>query len=102
MEKSASGEIQQEANSSIKNGNENTGIQEESRTSSGNENQNEQSEIDIEAMLKVIEFFVLNECRIYRVPYHLRKWNVEAYTPQVISIGPYHHGKKRISTHGKA
>ena len=27
---------------------------------------------------------------IYRVPYHLRKLNEEAYTPQVISIGPFH------------
>lgn len=26
---------------------------------------------------------------IYRVPYHLRKLNEEAYTPQVISIGPF-------------
>lgn len=38
----------------------------------------------------------MNECRIYRVPYHLRKWNVEAYTPPVISIGPYHHGRKEF------
>ena len=36
------------------------------------------------------------ECRIYKVPYHLRKWNEEAYTPQVISIGPYHHSKKEF------
>ena len=30
------------------------------------------------------------ECRIYRVPYRLRKWNKEAYTPHIISIGPFH------------
>nr|XP_023924749.1 UPF0481 protein At3g47200-like [Quercus suber]POE95384.1 upf0481 protein [Quercus suber] len=27
---------------------------------------------------------------IYRVPYHLRKLNEEAYRPQVLSIGPFH------------
>ncbi|KAM4133944.1 hypothetical protein ACJW30_01G370100 [Castanea mollissima] len=75
MENSASGQIQQEANSSIKNEKENTEIQEESRTSSGNENQNGRL-----------------------VPYHLRKWNEEAYTPQVISIGPYHNDKEKFQT----
>ena len=38
------------------------------------------------------------ECRIYKVPYHLRKWNQEAYTPQVISIGPIHHGNNKFQT----
>nr|POE70171.1 upf0481 protein [Quercus suber] len=38
------------------------------------------------------------ECRIYKVPRHLRKWNEEAYTPHVISIGPIHHGNKRFQT----
>ena len=79
MENSASGQIQQEANSLIKN--QNTEIPVESRTSSGNENQNEQLVIDISTMLKTKEILALDECRIYRVPYHLRKWNVEAYTP---------------------
>ena len=91
MENSASTEIQQE-NSSIKN--ENTEIPEESRTSSGNQNQNERLIIDIETMLKLLQ--ESDDCRIYRVPYHLRKWNKEAYTPQVISIGPYHHNKKNF------
>ena len=93
MENSASTEIQQE-NSSIKN--ENTEIPEESRTSSGNQNQNERLIIDIETMLKLLQ--ESDDCRIYRVPYHLRKWNKEAYTPQVISIGPYHHNKKKFHT----
>nr|XP_023904729.1 UPF0481 protein At3g47200-like [Quercus suber]POF20171.1 upf0481 protein [Quercus suber] len=94
MENSASGQIQQEANSSIKN--ENTEIPVESRTSSGNENQNEQLVIDIETMLKTSEIPVSDECRIYRVLDHLRKWNGEAYIPQVISIGPYHHHKEKF------
>ncbi|XP_035548743.1 UPF0481 protein At3g47200-like [Juglans regia] len=37
-----------------------------------------------------------NECCIYRIPTHLRKLNEEAYTPQVISIGPFHHDSKRL------
>ena len=77
MGNSASGEIQHEANSSI---------------------QNEQLVIDIETMLKTSEILVSDECRIYRVPYHLRKWNAEAYTPHVISIGPYHHNKEKFQT----
>ncbi|XP_075667500.1 UPF0481 protein At3g47200-like [Castanea sativa] len=93
MENSASWEIQQ-ADSSIKN--ENTEIPVETRTSSGNENQNEQLVIDIETMLKTSEIPVSDECHIYRVPDHLRKWNGEAYTPQVISIGPYHHNKENF------
>ncbi|KAL0013053.1 hypothetical protein SO802_000122 [Lithocarpus litseifolius] len=36
--------------------------------------------------------------RIYKVPYHLRKWNEEAYTPRVISIGPIHHGNNKFQT----
>ncbi|KAF3959978.1 hypothetical protein ACB098_01G370800 [Castanea mollissima] len=92
MENSASGQIQQEANSSIKNEKENTEIQEESRTSSGNENQNGRlvNNIDTETLFTT--------CLIYKVPYHLRKWNEEAYTPQVISIGPYHNDKEKFQT----
>ncbi|XP_010048229.1 UPF0481 protein At3g47200 isoform X2 [Eucalyptus grandis] len=33
---------------------------------------------------------------IYRVPEKLRRANAEAYTPQVISIGPFHYGKKEL------
>jgi hypothetical protein len=32
------------------------------------------------------------ECCIYRVPKKLRKISEEAYTPKLISIGPFHHG----------
>ncbi|KAK0582969.1 hypothetical protein LWI29_031710 [Acer saccharum] len=38
----------------------------------------------------------VRQCCIHRVPKDLRKINEEAYTPQVISIGPLHHGKKEI------
>ncbi|TXG71974.1 hypothetical protein EZV62_000553 [Acer yangbiense] len=36
------------------------------------------------------------QCCIYRVPKELRKINEAAYTPQVISIGPLHHGEKEF------
>ncbi|KAG6718423.1 hypothetical protein I3842_04G148300 [Carya illinoinensis] len=38
-----------------------------------------------------------NRC-IYKVPYHLRNLNRKSYTPQVISIGPLHHGNKNFQT----
>ena len=38
------------------------------------------------------------ERRIYSVPYLLCKWNEEAYTPQVISTGPIHHGNIKFQT----
>ena len=49
-------------------------------------------------MSQMLRFQLQNECRIYKVPFHLRKWNKEAYTPNVISIGPYHHNKKKFQT----
>ncbi|ONK56093.1 uncharacterized protein A4U43_C10F4060 [Asparagus officinalis] len=35
---------------------------------------------------------------IYRVPKILRDLHEEAYTPQIISIGPYHHGKPHLQS----
>nr|XP_023916185.1 UPF0481 protein At3g47200-like [Quercus suber] len=35
------------------------------------------------------------ECCIYRVPQRLRQVNEEAYTPKLISIGPFHHDGKQ-------
>ncbi|KAL5798938.1 hypothetical protein ACOSQ2_003758 [Xanthoceras sorbifolium] len=35
-------------------------------------------------------------CCIYRVPEYIRKLNEDAYTPRLISIGPLHHGKKKL------
>ncbi|XVE87072.1 hypothetical protein DITRI_Ditri18aG0087000 [Diplodiscus trichospermus] len=33
---------------------------------------------------------------IYRVPHYLREGDIKAYVPQIVSLGPYHHGKKRL------
>ncbi|KAK4276064.1 hypothetical protein QN277_019054 [Acacia crassicarpa] len=35
-------------------------------------------------------------CCIYRVPIALRHLKEETYTPQVVSIGPFHHGNERL------
>ncbi|XP_057971887.1 UPF0481 protein At3g47200-like [Malania oleifera] len=37
-----------------------------------------------------------SKCCIYRVPRKLRSVNEAAYTPQVVSIGPFHHGKPKL------
>ncbi|XP_027076757.1 UPF0481 protein At3g47200-like [Coffea arabica] len=33
---------------------------------------------------------------IYRVPQYLREGDDKAYLPQIVSLGPYHHNKKRL------
>ncbi|KAA8525404.1 hypothetical protein F0562_007259 [Nyssa sinensis] len=37
----------------------------------------------------------LGRC-IYRVPIQIRKLNEAAYTPRIVSIGPFHHGSERL------
>ncbi|KAL2346734.1 hypothetical protein Fmac_000734 [Flemingia macrophylla] len=46
---------------------------------------------DIDVMLEGAEAIVTNECCIYRVPFRMRKLKEDAYTPDVVSIGPFHH-----------
>ncbi|XP_050387348.1 UPF0481 protein At3g47200-like [Argentina anserina] len=38
------------------------------------------------------------DCCIFRVPKRLREGNEKAYTPQVVSIGPLHHGEKGLES----
>ncbi|KAK2996097.1 hypothetical protein RJ640_001767 [Escallonia rubra] len=37
-----------------------------------------------------------NDCSIYRTPTALRKVNEKMYTPELVSLGPLHHGKKEL------
>jgi hypothetical protein len=39
---------------------------------------------------------VWSECCIYKVPDKLRKVNEEAYTPKLVSIGPFHHDLEEL------
>ena len=49
--------------------------------------------IDIPSDMEAIQW---RECCIYKVPRKLRQVNKEAYTPKLISIGPFHHGEKDL------
>ncbi|XP_058781023.1 UPF0481 protein At3g47200-like [Vicia villosa] len=53
--------------------------------------------IDINAMLDNAEppFSAADYC-IYKVPFVSRRLNHDAYTPKVVSIGPFHHGHPHL------
>uniref|UniRef100_A0A7N2MV25 Uncharacterized protein n=1 Tax=Quercus lobata TaxID=97700 RepID=A0A7N2MV25_QUELO len=93
MEQSASREIQLATAST---NNEDQNAQKEADISGGNENKNDDLVIEISKIVKRTEIQLLEECCIYKLPRYLRKWNEEAYPPQVISIGPYHHENQRL------
>ena len=38
----------------------------------------------------------LTSCHIYKIPNELRQGKNDVYTPKVISIGPLHHGNRRL------
>ncbi|XP_062176229.1 UPF0481 protein At3g47200-like [Alnus glutinosa] len=88
MEQSASAEIQTATNDLMINVNENSESQ--------MEHQDNALANSITQMLESLEPPLSPECCIYRVPSDLRKVNEKAYTPEVISIGPFHHGNKRL------
>ena len=52
--------------------------------------------VDINAMLDRPEPPSTGDCCIYKVPSKLRKLNEDAYTPTVVSIGPFHHGQPQL------
>ena len=37
-----------------------------------------------------------DQCCIYRAPVRLRESNEKIFTPQVVSLGPLHHGKEEL------
>lgn len=49
----------------------------------------------VQEELKTLHAFS-NTCSIYRVPKRLRDSKEYAYTPQLVSIGPIHHGKEEL------
>ncbi|KAM3750302.1 hypothetical protein ACB098_04G026900 [Castanea mollissima] len=57
---------------------------------------NDELVIEIKKIVERPEIQSSKQCCIYKVPHHLRKFNEEAYTPQIISIGPFHHKKERL------
>ncbi|KAM7493050.1 hypothetical protein LguiB_027659 [Lonicera macranthoides] len=54
--------------------------------------------IEIDNMLDKLEPLPSYECCIYRVPKELRKVNEDAYTPCVVSIGPFHHSSPNLES----
>ncbi|KAK7401526.1 hypothetical protein VNO78_13073 [Psophocarpus tetragonolobus] len=52
---------------------------------------NDDIAMNIEAFLNATEEHLTHECCIYKVPFELLKMNEDAYTPKVVSIGPFHH-----------
>ncbi|MED6122310.1 hypothetical protein PIB30_038604 [Stylosanthes scabra] len=46
--------------------------------------------------VRVLEDLKLSDCTIYNVPCNLRKVNKEAYTPEMVSIGPIHFDKPEL------
>ncbi|KAI9074236.1 hypothetical protein K1719_043801 [Acacia pycnantha] len=39
---------------------------------------------------------LLPECCVHRVPHMLRQHNEQAYTPKLVSVGPFHYGNERL------
>ncbi|KAA0064946.1 hypothetical protein IC582_006204 [Cucumis melo] len=50
--------------------------------------------ISIQKMLNQMHS-INGDCSIYRIPKQLREMNPKAYTPQLISIGPFHHYRRQ-------
>ncbi|XVF73495.1 hypothetical protein PTKIN_Ptkin12aG0205900 [Pterospermum kingtungense] len=63
-------------------------------TENGNNDQNNDLAIDI---VEYLGFEPAPECCIYKIPERSREAMEKAYTPQLISIGPLHHGKKSLA-----
>ncbi|KAK9997273.1 hypothetical protein SO802_021959 [Lithocarpus litseifolius] len=59
-------------------------------------NKNDELVIEIRKIFGRPEIQSSTQCLICKVPRHIRKWKEEAYTPQVVSIGPIHHKNKRL------
>ena len=60
------------------------------------ESPNDELVIRIDKMLKNLEPCLSSKRCIYKVPETLRKLNEQAYSPRVVSIGPFHYGSERL------
>ena len=98
MEEAVCIEIQQELNASIEIETENTESQNEANTSNENKSQYERMVSALEVMIEKPEPSFSFMCHIKRIPDHLRKVNEQAYSPMIISIGPFHHFDKKLQT----
>lgn len=63
-----------------------------------NGQQNTELVNDMTRMLNNMEPPLSADRCIYRVPYKLRERNEESYTPEIVSIGPFHRGNSRLQT----
>lgn len=61
----------------------------------GDQNHNHVA-IQIKALLEEAEPLFTTKCCIYRVPHEIHKLNPAAYTPKVVSIGPFHYANKKL------
>ncbi|KAA8525425.1 hypothetical protein F0562_007308 [Nyssa sinensis] len=52
----------------------------------------------IAGMLEGVKSTSSSEHCIFRVPTKVRKINAAAYTPRMVSIGPFHHGSERLQS----
>ncbi|XP_075662937.1 UPF0481 protein At3g47200-like [Castanea sativa] len=68
---------------------------EASSSSGGTGDENDKLLNKIGKMLNLPDMESSESC-IHRVPWHIRKWKEQAYTPQVVSIGPFHHKSERL------
>ncbi|XP_052108015.1 UPF0481 protein At3g47200-like [Arachis duranensis] len=61
-----------------------------------NSNPRDAAIMKIKAKMEKAHPLFTDECCIYRVPHEIRKLNEDAYTPKVVSIGPFHHGNEKL------
>uniref|UniRef100_A0A7N0SXD3 Uncharacterized protein n=1 Tax=Kalanchoe fedtschenkoi TaxID=63787 RepID=A0A7N0SXD3_KALFE len=54
--------------------------------------------LDMENMKRAMPPGLTTDCCIYRVPPTMREVNEASYTPRVVSIGPFHHGRDEYAS----
>ncbi|KAG7968311.1 hypothetical protein I3843_08G148300 [Carya illinoinensis] len=105
MEKSSTIDQKVATTASVTNGNQNVEIHQLDQTKANtlsrgiNGNRHSKLIISINEMVgSNLDPPFIDQCCIYKIPTFLRRLNEKAYTPQVISIGPFHHGNKSLES----